>query len=169
MTERRPIRVLLAACALILSTCVTWNNKDVKTLTDALPEDKAVLSLVKNDGQVVEFSKTNPGRVRGYTVVGVARNAEMREIEIAGPFSSIQQDEKGRVSAVTDGTEKNWVVGAVIKVGEDRMTILGTESNQLTIPLSEVSSLRIRQDNALLIAAILLGAIVALPLIALVI
>ena len=49
------------------------------------------------------------------------------------------------------------------------MTILGVESNQLTIPLKEIATVRVRQDNALPIAAILIGAIVVLPLIALLI
>lgn len=165
MAKKANALFILAACVLISTACVTWGRKDLKTLKEPLPEEKAVLSVVKNDGQVIEFTKRNPGRVRGYTIVGVAKNAEMREIEISGPFSSIRQESYGRIIEVVDGKGQGWVVKSVIRTEEGRMTILGVESNQLTIPLSEVSTVRIRQDKTLPIAAILIGVIILIPVI----
>jgi len=165
MTERRSGWVLLAAFALVSTACVTWNTKDVKTLTEPLPEGETVLSVVKIDGQIIEFTKTNPGRIRGYTVVGAEKDAEMKQFEITAPFTSIRQGDKGQIVELVDGKGQGYVVKAVLSRDENRMTILGVESNRLMIPLKEIATVRIRQDNALPIAAILLGAIVVLPVV----
>jgi len=165
MTERRSGWVLLAAFALVSTACVTWSRKEVRTLTSPLPEGTAVLGVVMNSGQVIEFTKTNPGRIRGYTVVGAEKDAEIKQFEITTPFTSIRQGDEGQIVELVDGKGQGYVVKAVIRSEEGRMTILGVESNRLTIPLKEIATVRIRQDNALPIAAILLGALVVLPVV----
>ncbi len=165
MTGKKWALFILTASVLISTACVTWSRKDVKTLTSPLPEDTAVLSVVMKSGEVIEFTKDNPGRVRGYKVVGAGKYASMREIEIVGPFSSIRQDSYGRVIEVVDGTGHGYVVKTVLKAEENRMTILGAESNRYSIPLSEVSTVRIRKDNSLMVTAIVLGVLVVAGLI----
>jgi hypothetical protein len=154
----------LAAFVLMSTACVTWSRKDVKTLASPLPEDTAVLSVVMKSGQVVEFTKDNPGRVRGYKVVGAGKDVSVREIGITGPFSSIRQDSYGKIIEVVDGKGQGYVVKTVLKAEENRMTILGVESNRYSIPLSEVSVVQIRKDNSLMVTAIVLGVLVVLPL-----
>lgn len=163
MIRKAPALFILAACALISSACVTWSRKDVTRLATPLPEGTAVLSVVMKTGKVIEFTKDNPGRVRGFTVVGTGRDASLREIEITGPFSSIRQDSYGRTIEVVDGKGQGYVVKTVLKAEENRMTILGVEANQVTIPLAELSTVRIRKDNTLAVTAIILGVVVVLP------
>lgn len=163
MTRKTSALFVLAISALISAACVTWSRKDVRTLTSPLPEGTAVLSVVMKSGQAVEFTKENPARVRGYKVVGAAKAAALREIEISGPFSSIRQDSYGKVIEVVDGKGQGYVVKAVLRAEENRMTILGVESNQSSIPLAEISTVRIRKDNSLMVTAIVLGALVVLP------
>jgi hypothetical protein len=164
MTRKMSARLTLTAFVLITTACVTWSRKEVKTLTSPLPEGTAVLSVVMNSGKVIEFTKINPGRVRGFTIVGAGKDAALREIEITGPFSSIRQDDKGRIAEVVDGKGQGYVVTAVVRSDERRMTILGAESNQRTIPLAEISTVQIRKDNSLTVTAIVLGVVVVLPL-----
>jgi hypothetical protein len=150
---------------LLLSTaCFTWSRKEVRTLTSPFPDGTAVLSVVKNSGQVVEFTKTNPGRIKGYMVVGAEKDAEVKQFEITAPFTSIRQDDKGRIVELVDGKGQGYVIKAVIRSEESRMTFLGVESNRLTIPLKEIATVRIRKNNSLRVTAIVLGAIVVLPL-----
>ena len=165
MRVARKISALLTLAVFILisTACVTWSRKEVKTLTSPIPEGTAVLSVVKNSGQVIEFTKTNPGRIRGYTVVGAGKDAEMKQFEITAPFTSIRQGDKGQIVELVDGKGQGYVVKAVLSGDEYRMTILGVESNRLTIPLKEIATVRIRKDNALAVTAIVLGAIVVLP------
>jgi hypothetical protein len=136
----------------------------VRTLTSPFPDGTVVLSVVKNSGEVIEFTKANPGRIKGYMVVGAEKDAEVKPFEITAPFTSIRQDDKGKIVELVDGKGQGYVVKAVIRSEESRMTILGVESNRLTIPLKDIATVRIRKNNSLMVTAIVLGAIVVLPL-----
>ena len=155
--------ITISAFVLFSSSCVTWSKKDVKTLVEPPAEGTAVLSVVKKSGQVLQFSKADPGRVRGFAVVGTARDASARRLDIAGPFPSIKQRPDGTVTEVVDANGQAYSVRQVLSREKDRMTIMASELGPVSIPLSEASVIEVRKDNALPIAAIVLGGLVVLP------
>src|SRR5512136_1423294 len=155
---RKAIALLTLAAFVGFSTsCVTWRNQDVKTLAGPLPEDTQVLSVVRTSGEVVQFSKAEPGRVRGFTVVGRGRVTKRREI--VGPFPSVKKGKDGLINEVTDAGGHVYSVQTVLSQSDARMSIIGGELVQLSIPLSEVYQIEFKKADALLTALVILGCV----------
>lgn len=155
MSKKVITLLTLAAFVGFSTSCVTWRSQDVKTLARPLPEDTQVLSVLRTSGEVVQFSKAEPGRVRGFTVVGRGRVTKQREI--AGPFPSVKKGKDGLVYEVTDAGGHVYSVQAVLNQSDARMSIIGGELVQLSIPLSEVYQIEFKKDNALSTALVILG------------
>src|SRR5512143_947932 len=153
----------LATLAVFSSACITWTRKDVKTLVEPPAENTPVLSVVKNSGEVVRFSKAEPGRVHGYTIVGTARDPLVKQVDLEGPFSVIQKGADQRITEVTDGKGQAYVVKKVLSRDGNRMTILASESESVSIALADASVIEVQRHNALTITAILLGGLVVVP------
>lgn len=163
MPRRLTALLVLATLILVSVSCFSWRMKDVRTLTEPLPENTEILSVAKSSGDTVLFSKSNPGRLRGYTIVGVARNAESQRLELTGPFN-IMKDANGRVYEVKDGKGRVHSVAQILSQGDGRMTVLASPWTPVSIPLAEVHKVEVKKSNALRNAALASGGLVALVL-----
>ena len=145
---------VLAAFISFSASCTTWGTKEVKTLAQRLPENSAVLSVVKNSGEVISFSKSNPGRVRGYAVVGTP--AEKR-VEIMGPVRSTKARADGSIYEIVDAKGQVYTVLRVLNRNDDRMTFLAADWVQVSIPLSEAREIEIKRGNPFLTTLAVIG------------
>ncbi len=155
--------VLALAAGALMSACVTWSKKDVKTLAEPLEENTPILSVVKSSGEVVRFSKSEPGRIRGYAVVGTTKDPQVQPMDLEGPFSMIKMGRDRRITEVTDGKGRSYAVKKVLSRDENRMTVVASEREQVSVPLAEASVIEVQKHNALTITAILLGGLVVVP------
>jgi hypothetical protein len=155
------LTLTVAALALLSASCVSVRTTDLRTLTEPLPPNVRVLSLVKDSGEVVLFSKSDPGRLSGYRIVGLARERESKPVDLAGPFQ-IKKDAKGRIFEVTDGKGGVYTVERVLSQDGDRMTILASLWTPISVPLAEVRTIEVRKVNALKAAAYVSGGILAI-------
>jgi hypothetical protein len=155
--------LVLAALVPLMVSCASWRTRDIRTLTGPLPENAEVLSVLKNSGEAVLFSKSDPGRLRGYAIVGVARVGEPKRIELSGPFR-IMKDAKERVYEVTDGKGQAYAVERVLEQSADRMTVLASIRAPVSIPLADVRRIELKKSNALRNVAIVSAALVAAAL-----
>jgi len=156
MFNKAHAMIVLSAFTLLSTACITWSRTDVKTMAKPLREGTPVLSVVMNSGQVIEFTKADPGLVKGSSVVGAGHDSAMREMEVAGPFSTIRKDGSGKIFEVVDAKGQGYVVKTVIKRDEVRMTILGSESRQYAIPLAEISTVEFKKDHGFKAAMIVI-------------
>ncbi len=155
---RKAIALLTLAAFVAFSTsCATWKTQDLRTLARPLPENTLVLSVVMSSGEVVQFSKAEPGRVRGFTVVGRGRVTKQREI--VGPFPSVKKGKDGRIYEVTDAGGHVYSVQTVLSQSEARMSLVGGEWVQTSIPLSEVCQIGFKKADPLLTALVILGCV----------
>ncbi len=154
----RKVSALLTLAAFILfsTSCMTWSLREVRTMPHRLPENTAVLSVVLNSGRAIEFTKDNPGRVRGYAVVGTGRDSVAKQVDITGPFSYTRA-ESGLITGVVDGRGQAYVVQKILTRDERRMTLVAWESNKVSIPLAEISLVKVRKTNALLTTLAVIG------------
>lgn len=153
----------LTAFALLSVSCVTWTTKDVKTMTERLPDNTEILSVLKASGECVEFSKSNPGRLRGYTIVGTAKDPVSEPMDLTGPFSLIK-NAKGTVLEVTDGGGQVHAVLKVLSTSGNQMKVLASTWTQVSIPLAEAQRIEVKKSNVLKIAAITSAIILGLTL-----
>lgn len=156
MARRMSALFTLAAFLLFSSSCMTWGTKEVRTMPRPLPENTAVLSVVLNSGRGIEFTRDNPGRVRGFSVVGTGRDSVAKQVDIAGPFS-FKRDETGVIIGVVDGKGQAYDVQKILSRDEQKMSMMAWESNKVSIPLAEISMVKIRKTNALLTALAVIG------------
>ncbi|HSA95234.1 MAG TPA: hypothetical protein VLJ16_04235 [Acidobacteriota bacterium] len=166
-TLRSASAPMLAAWVSVSAACFSWRMKDVQTLSGPLPESTEILSVVKISGEVVNFSKSNPGRLRGYTVVGVGKDPEMKPVELTGPFN-IMKDAKERVYEVSDGKGQVYAVTRVLSQSADRMSVLASVWTPVSIPLAEVRQVQVKKSNALRNVAYVSGALVTITLLPLI-
>lgn len=167
MPLRSALIPILAAWVSVSAACFSWRMKDVRTLSGPLPENTEILSVVKISGELIQFSKSNPGRLRGYTVVGVGKDKEMKPLELKGPFN-IMKDAKQRVCEVRDGKGQVYAVTQVLSQSADRMSVVASVWTPVSIPLAEVRQIEVKKSNALRNVVYVSGALVAitfLPLI----
>jgi hypothetical protein len=108
------------------------------------------------------FSPSNPGRVQDFAVVGRGRDAVVTRIELTGPFPLIRKKDDGTIYEVVDAKGRVYSVRSGLGRGEDRMTILASAWSQVSIPFADARQIEVRKSNALLIAAIIGGSVVAL-------
>lgn len=158
--------LVLATGVALSPACITWTKKDMRTLVEPPVENTAVLSVVKNSGKVVRFTKAEPGRIRGYAIVGTARDPLVKQVEIEGPFSQIKMSRDWTITEVTDGGGKAYSVKKVLNREANRMTILAAERERISIPLAEASVIEVQKHNGLAITAVLLGGLVVVPALA---
>src|SRR5512136_3383946 len=167
MARRSALTPILVVLVSFSAACVSWRTRDLRTLSGPLPANTEILSVVKISGEEVLFSKSDPGRLRGYTIVGVARDAEMKSLELTGPFN-ISKDAKGRVLEVSDGKGQVYAVAQILSQSGDRMTVLASVRTSVSIPLAEVRQIQVKQSNTLRTVAYVCGALVAITILPLI-
>jgi hypothetical protein len=139
----------------------------VRTLSEPLPENTEIRRLLKNSGEWLLFSKSDPGRLRGYMIIGVARTQELEPYEVAGPFN-IMKDAKGRITKVTDGKGQTYSVDRVLDQSRGRLTILASAWAPVAVPLAEVRQIEAKKASALKGMVFFSAAIVAITIVPLI-
>lgn len=161
MSRRLAATLTLTALASLSAACFSWRTRDVRVLAEPLPENTVILSVLKISGETVLFSKSNPGRLRGYMIVGVGRDPEFKSLELAGPFK-IVKDAKGRVYEITDRTGQVYAVSQVLSQNGDRMTVQTSVWTPVAIPLAEARQIEFRKSNVLRNLVLVSGGLVAI-------
>lgn len=150
----------VAAFVLFTASCSMWPTREIRTETDYPSQNKRVLTVVKTNGEVVEFSKTDPGRVLGDEIRGTARVLVNEKTEIEGPFPLVKRRADGTIAEVTDAKGQVHLVQTVLREEPNLLVIQERYSArlQIAIPLSEVRLVTYKKPNTVLtIAAIAVG------------
>ncbi len=158
----------VAAFALFTASCSMWPTREIRTESDYPSQNRRVLTVVKTNGEVVEFSKTDPGLVLGDEIRGTARVLVNEKTEIEGPFPQIERRADGTIAEVTDSKGKVHFVQNVLREEPNLLVVQERYSArlQIAIPLSEVRLVTYKKPNTVLtIAAVAVAG--ALGLIAL--
>lgn len=146
MTRKSTAVFTLAAFVLCSTSCMRWPTRAVRTVVDYPSPGARVMKVVAVSGTEYYFSKATPGRVVGNLIVGTA-NVYGERVEIEGPFAEVRKRPDGTVYEVVDREGRTHSVMRVVSAGEDKMTVLMAvrKSEQVSIPLSEVRSVRFRK------------------------
>lgn len=158
--SRKAIALATIALFLLFSTgCMTWGRKEIRTSADVPRPGVRIISVVKKSGEIVEFSKQAPARIVGSQVVGSINAVRWRDIEIQGPFPLIKRRSDRTVYEVTDAKGRSWSVRKVWTEETNRMTVRidVPPSDAVTIPLSEISQIKIKRTNTALTVLAALG------------
>ena len=150
MSRKATALFALAAFVLFSTSCTTWRTKAVYTPDDYPGPNKKVLSVVKTSGELVEFSKEEPGRVRADAVVGVTTVLQKMNVEIEGPFFSVKKRTDGTIYEVTDAKGQIHPVLLVLKEEPNKLTaqVRYPTTLRVSIPLSDLRSVQIKRIDA---------------------
>ena len=152
-----------AAFTLFTASCSMWSTREIRMEFDYPSQNKRVLTVVKTNGEVVEFSKTDPGLVLGDEIRGTARVLVNEKTEIEGPFPQIKRRADGAIAEVTDAKGNVHLVQTVLREEPNLLVFQERYSARLpiAIPLSDVRLITYKKTNAVLtVAAIaLVGAL----------
>lgn len=161
MSKKVAALFTLAAFVLFSTSCTMWRTREINTTADYPRENRKILSVVKASGELVEFSKSNPGRLKGNVIIGGATVVVEKRSEIVGPFPSIKKDDHGRIFEVTDSSGRVHSVQEVLKEETNKLTVQArySTSGGVSIPLSEVKLVRFKTTNGVMTALAVLGGI----------
>ena len=161
MSKKAAALFTLAAFVLFSTSCTMWRTREINTTADYPKENRKILSVVKASGELVVFSKSNPGRLIGNVISGEATVVVMKRSEIVGPFPSIKKDGHGRIFEVTDSSGRVHSVQEVLKEETNKLTVQTrySTSGGVSIPLSEVKLVQFKATNGVMTALAVLGGI----------
>jgi len=168
MSPKFTALITIPAFVLFTASCSMWPTREIRSEADYPSQNKRVLTVVKTSGEVVEFSKTDPGMVRGNEIRGTASALVSEKTEIEGPFPQIKRRADGTIAEVTDAKGKVHLVQNVLREEPNLLVVQERYSArlQIAIPLSEVRLVTYKKPNTVLtIAAVAVAG--ALGLIAL--
>ena len=151
-------------------SCSVTRIKEVKTVADWKGKKGKILSLVKTSGEHIEFSTQRPGRISDDSIVGtvIILNKDI-EIDRAN-IERITVDQEGKILGITTKDKKIYhVITGTAREEEDKIILSAELFESVTIPLSDVKSVRVEIKKsyakylfgvgALIVACILYGAI----------
>lgn len=149
MTKKIAALITLIAFGMSSTACMTWRTREVRTVADYPRQDKKVLAVYTASGGVIQFSRSDPGRIVGQTVVGRAYGESVREVEVQRPFRLIRKANDGSVASVTDSAGRVYIVRKVLKEEPDRMLLQIVERGiqPLSIPLAEARLIKVKRLN----------------------
>jgi hypothetical protein len=158
----------VAAFVIFTASCSFWPTREIRTEADYPSQTGRILTVVKTNGEVVEFSKTDPGQVVGDEIQGTARVLVNEKTEIEGPFLQIKRRADGTIAEVTDAKGKTHYVRAVLREEPNRLVVQERYSARLpvVIPLSEARLVTYKKTNIILTVAAI-AAVGALGVVAL--
>ena len=161
MSKKAAALFTLAAFVLFSTSCTMWRTREINTTADYPKENRKILSVVKASGELVVFSKSNPGRLIGNVISGEATVVVMKRSEIVGPFRSIKKDDHGKIFEVTDSSGRVHSVQEVLKEETNKLTVQArySTSGGVSIPLSEVKLVRFKTTNGAMTTLAVLGGI----------
>ena len=152
------------------SACVYWPTKAIRNEGDYPAPGRKVARVIKANGEVVDFTGPGHGLVLIDKVQGPALVSIEQTVELKRPLGLVKKRADGTVSEITDA--RGWVhyVLAIEKDGPDSLVIKErrTETQVVSIPLSEVRLIKYRKTNmimtAMAIAALTAAGLFALAL-----
>jgi hypothetical protein len=150
----------VAAFVLFTASCSMWPTREIRTEADYPSQNRRVLTVVKTNGEVVEFSKQDPGLVLGDEIRGTARVLVNEKTEIEGPFPLVKRRADGTIAEVTDAQGKVHYVRTVLREEPNLLVVQERYSARLpiAIPLSDVRLVTYKKTNTVLtVAAIAVG------------
>ena len=145
----------IVAFVLFTVSCSMWPTREIRMEADYPSQNGRVLTVVKNNGEVVEFSKQDPGIVLGDEIRGTARVLVNEKTEIEGPFPLIKRRADGTIAEVTDAKGKVHLVQNVLREEPNLLVVQERYSARLpiAIPLSEVRLVTLKKLNPYLTVA----------------
>ena len=145
----------IAAFVLFTASCSMWPTREIRTESDYPSQNRVVLTVVKTNGEVVEFSKTDPGLVLGDEIRGTARVLVNEKTEIEGPFPQVKRRADGTIAEVTDSKGKVHFIQAVLREEPNLLVVQERYSARLpiAIPLSDVRLVTYKKTNTVLTVA----------------
>jgi hypothetical protein len=145
----------VAAFVLFTASCSMWPTQEIRMEADYPSQNGRVLTVVKNNGEVVEFSKQDPGIVLGDEIRGTARVLVNEKTEIEGPFPLIKRRADGTIAEVTDAKGQVHFVRTVLREEPNVLVVQERYSARLpiAIPLSEVRLVTLKKPNPYLTVA----------------
>jgi hypothetical protein len=136
------------------SACVYWPTKAIRNEGDYPAPGRKVARVVKANGEVVDFTGPGHGLVLIDKVQGPALVSFEQTVELKKPLGLVKKRADGTVSEITDA--RGWVhyVLAIEKEGPDSLVIKErrTETQVVSIPLSEVRLIKYRKTNVIMTA-----------------
>jgi len=149
MNRRAVAAITLTSFVITSTSCMMWRTKVIDGISGAPGKGARIMSVVKASGERIDFSNSDPGRVRGLLVEGTAVARLSMPIDIQGPFSSIRKRADGNVYEITDGNGRVYAVQRVLKEGNVQWSILINDRTvqYVSIPLGEVRQVRFKKIN----------------------
>jgi hypothetical protein len=142
-----------AACLCLVSfiasssACMTWGTRSIRTTAPYPKQGAKIQSLVQKSGATVVFSAADPGRIVGNAIVGTAVGGAWESVEIAKPVPLVKKLSDGSVYEITGRDGRVYPVGLVVSEDPDKMVIFigATQPAPVSVPLSEIASVKIRR------------------------
>lgn len=143
---RKPTFIALICFVVVSEGCLTWRTAPV---TESRPPGRGakIISVLTRAGEHIIFSRSDPGRVLGQSIVGrgVASVAE----RVPAPLAEVKKRSDGSVYEITDRQGRTHAVLGVSAEGPTEWVIItpGREIRQVSIPISEVTQARYGKVN----------------------
>ncbi len=160
--KRTAACVTMAAFIASSSACMTWGTRGIKATAPHPKQGAKIQSLVKTSGATVVFSTSNPGRIAGNAIVGTAVGGAWESVEIAKPVSLVKKRSDGSVYEIV-GRDGQVYSGLVQSEDADKIVFFvnAGQPTPVSVPLSEVASVRIKKFSFTKTALALGGLFVA--------
>jgi len=130
----------LLAFVIFSLSCYTTSTKEVRTVVDWKGKKVKILAVDKTSGEHIEFSKDGLGRIYYDSIKGTAIILN-KDVEI--DRANIESLEKDRITT-KDGKIYRVVTGTA-RAGKDKIIFSYESSESISIPLSEVKSVRVKR------------------------
>jgi hypothetical protein len=158
MFKKAAACITLAAFLVASNGCMTWGTRGLEAVPRYPEQDSKIWSLVKRTGETVVFPASAPGRVLGDAIVGTALSRE--NIELRKPVPIIKKRDDGSVYEITTSDGRTIPVEKVLSEDADKIVIFGGTPTlaKVSIPLSEVVSIKVRKFNYLKVGLLFAGA-----------
>ena len=140
----------------------SYSTKEIRTEADYQGKGfkkGEIFWVIKTSGEYIEFSKDRPGRIYKDKIVGRAiKMSKKVEIERAD-VKKIRKHSDGRIFEVINKDGKIYQAVGMVKEEDDKFILFTayTSLEKVSIPLSEVKSLRIKMLDSLLTALCVVG------------
>jgi len=147
MRRKAMVLAVLAVFIIFSDGCMTWGLRSIRAKARPPKQGARIIGLVKASGATVLFSASDPGRIVGNAVVGTARGGAWEQVEVRKPVSLVRKRSDGSVYEIVDRDGRAYAVGSVISENTDRIVffIVGTRAVPVSVPLSEIASVKIKK------------------------
>ena len=156
--SRKVISIYTLLAFIIFSiSCYSTSTKKVRKAANWYGKEAKIFSVVKTTGEYIEFSKEKPGRISGNKITGTSIILSKKTSMERADIKKIRKHSDGRIFEVIDKEGKIYHVVGTAREEEDKFILFTTyaSSESVSIPLSEVKSLKIKRINLLLTALVI--------------